>query len=163
MKLWAIALTIICAAFSAWVIRYQWRDLKRRQARRRDAFNQQMFKHYVQDREYDASHGLALYAMRGDPDLDPEAYDSTWEYAEVVREYYDLPSTGDLSALPMTFSHDGVQHRVAVLAVYELRVPVLFCNADRALSRHDFAACVDDGVVGCLRCLAKEQEHDDVA
>jgi hypothetical protein len=107
------------------------------------------------DRDRAVKFGKDMFASSGDPYLDPDAYDSEWEYAEGVREHLDLPQICDIETGRRTATDSGgVRHRIAVLCIEDLRIATLLCNPDVLQTRTDPAG----HAVTCLLCIMKE--HD---
>lgn len=110
------------------------------------------------ERDRAAQFGKDMFAKTGDPDYDPDNYDSTWEYAQAMRDSVELTREWvDIDVSPTTVERDGVRHRVARLVINGFSVPTLLCNPDLLQSR------VDKGErqVTCLRCLTKEMDEAD--
>lgn len=150
----SICIFVMLVAFLWYAVR-EHRVMKRRHARRRAAFNKKRFQWRVDDRDNAVEHGKALFASTGDPRYDPENYDSTWEYAAVVRAFFTLDAPVDVIIVARTVVIDGACHRAVMLRTEELLVPSLLCNPDLMQPRVDDV----DRPVTCLRCLAKELRH----
>lgn len=127
---------------------------RRRAARHRRQRALQTLKWRADDRNTAVEFGKGMFYETGDPALDPEAYDSYWEYASVVREHLGLSDLCEIEAGTATALIDGVRHRVARLHIEGITTPTLLCNPDRMQSRVDWAG----SPVTCLRCLAKEAD-----
>lgn len=128
---------------------------RRRRKRERREHNFTRFRWRADDRDRAVHFGREIFAKTGDPYLDPESYDSTWEYAQAVRAHCEISrDLCEIEIATSTVEHDGMRHRVAKLVIEELSTPTLLCNPDLLQSRVNR----DDRPVTCLRCLMKEQD-----
>jgi len=113
------------------------------------------------ERNHHCELGRRLHVL-GVPSMDPNLYDSKWEYAEVVHRHLvgDI-STGVHMYIETTFmrqvtvDHDGLVHLVAWLAHDGFKIPVLFCCLDTKITTP-----VDNDPntfrVTCMRCTMKD-------
>lgn len=119
-------------------------------------------KDWTERRRHERDHycrlGMQLHAA-GTADMDPDLYDSKWEYAATVHRSL----VGDISmgvrvrvepGCQVTEHQDGLVHQVVWLTHDDLKIPVLLCSFDMQVTTR----VVDDRDalrVTCLRCALK--------